>query len=163
MGWLCAECGGRCDVQYRCVDSGVGLIQADAAGHSAWLSPRQVQLHRRAQGVYAARIYAALEQVFCQVKRSDVFTVVLVTVVTLFSDLAIAVIIGMVFQSIMHAWEMGNRGLSVTRTDSTDDQGKPVKVYIIEGSLFFASVSSFLEFFDLENDPDTIKVCLSCP
>merc|ERR1712166_257503 len=97
-----------------------------------------------------------------KVKRSDVFTVVLVTVVTLFSDLAIAVIIGMVFQSIMHAWEMGSRGLSVTRTDSTDDNGKPVKVYIIKGSLFFASVSAFLEFFDLESDPDTIKIYFHC-
>jgi SulP family sulfate permease len=91
-----------------------------------------------------------------KIRRTDTFTVFLVTVVTLFSDLAVAVLIGIVFQSGMHAWDDGAALRFVIH--SSDNEGEEVKTYQIKGTLFFSSVETFLEFFDVENDPATIRI-----
>jgi SulP family sulfate permease len=84
--------------------------------------------------------------------RSDAFVLVVVTIITVLEDLAVAVIAGIIISALVFAWEHA-RILARTKED---EEGK--KVYELEGPLFFASVTSFYEQFDVENDPDEVII-----
>jgi SulP family sulfate permease len=82
--------------------------------------------------------------------HSDVFILVAVTIITIFFDLAVAVIIGVVISALVFAWEhariyAGSRML-----------GRHARLYELEGPLFFGSVHSFADIFDIEADPDVV-------
>jgi SulP family sulfate permease len=85
-----------------------------------------------------------------KVARTDAFCILLVTVVTLVSDLAVAVVCGIIFSSVCYAWNAGH-SISV---NSEILEGK--KIYSVKGNLFFGSTVSFLEAFDALNDPDEV-------
>ena len=84
--------------------------------------------------------------------RSDAFVLVVVTVITVLEDLAVAVIAGIIISALVFAWEHAK----IFARTHTDENGK--KVYELDGPLFFASVTSFNEQFDVENDPDEIII-----
>ncbi len=82
--------------------------------------------------------------------RHDAFVLVLVTIITVFFDLAIAVIAGIIVSALVFAWQHAKiHSRSYMESDGTI-------VYDIDGPLFFGSVTSFTEQFDVENDPDRI-------
>ena len=83
--------------------------------------------------------------------RSDAFVLVTVTIITIFEDLAVAVIAGIIISALVFAWEHAK---IFSKTKEID--GK--KIYSMEGPLFFASVTSFNEQFDIENDPDDVVI-----
>jgi len=83
--------------------------------------------------------------------KSDVFVLVAVTIITVSYDLAVAVIAGVIISALVFAWEHAR---IFART--TEEEGK--KIYTLEGPLFFASVTSFHEQFDVEDDPDTVVI-----
>nr|WP_320131731.1 SulP family inorganic anion transporter [uncultured Holophaga sp.] len=92
-------------------------------------------------------------QVFGKVPGSDALLVVAVTVITLLTDLAVAVVLGVVLAALVFAWEQAKRirvGLG------TDEDGR--KVYHLEGSLFFASTARFLSLFEPRQDPEDVVV-----
>lgn len=81
--------------------------------------------------------------------KSDIFVMVVVTLVTVFlHNLALAVIIGVVIAALVFAWDNAQR---IRARKSIDEDG--VKHYEIYGPLFFGSVSVFNEKFDVLNDP----------
>jgi SulP family sulfate permease len=82
--------------------------------------------------------------------RSDAFVLVTVTGITIVADLAIAVISGVIISALVFAWKHA-RVFSKTHLE---DDG--TKVYDFDGPLFFGSVTSFNEQFDLEHDPDVV-------
>ncbi|SHO80321.1 Sulfate permease [hydrothermal vent metagenome] len=82
--------------------------------------------------------------------RSDAFVLIAVTIITVFADLAIAVIAGIIISALVFAWKHAKIYAKV----SYDENGK--KIYKLDGPLFFASVTSFQEQFDIENDPDEV-------
>ena len=84
--------------------------------------------------------------------RSDAFVLVVVTIITVLEDLAVAVIAGIIISALVFAWEHAK----IFSRTSTDDEGR--KIYTLEGPLFFASVTSFNEQFDIENDPDAVVI-----
>ncbi|MFT7878971.1 MAG: SulP family inorganic anion transporter [Sulfurimonas sp.] len=84
--------------------------------------------------------------------RSDAFVLVVVTVITVLEDLAVAVIAGIIISALVFAWKHA-RIFSKTKID---EEGK--KVYELDGPLFFASVTSFNEQFDVENDPEEVVI-----
>lgn len=84
--------------------------------------------------------------------RSDAFVLIVVTIITVLEDLAVAVIAGIIISALVFAWEHAK----IFARTSTDDEGR--KIYTLEGPLFFASVTSFNEQFDIENDPDTVVI-----
>jgi SulP family sulfate permease len=84
--------------------------------------------------------------------RADAFVLVAVTVITVFEDLAIAVIAGIIISALVFAWEHAK----IHARTMIDDDGK--KIYCLEGPLFFASVTSFGEQFDVENDPSEVVI-----
>ncbi|RXJ89233.1 sodium-independent anion transporter [Arcobacter sp. CECT 8983] len=82
--------------------------------------------------------------------NSDKFVLVAVTVITIFADLAIAVITGIIISALVFAW---NHSKVRSRTYREDDN---TKVYEFDGPLFFGSTTSFFELFDTKHDPDNI-------
>lgn len=88
-----------------------------------------------------------------KVPKADAFVLILVTVMTVIFDLAIAVIIGVIASALVFAWESAVR---IRARKYVDDQG--VKHYEIWGPLFFASTARFQEKFDPANDPQEVIV-----
>ncbi len=84
--------------------------------------------------------------------RSDAFVLITVTIITIFEDLAVAVIAGIIISALVFAWEHAK----IHAKSSTDDEGK--KIYELDGPLFFGSVTSFNEQFDVENDPEVVVI-----
>ncbi|WP_448566804.1 SulP family inorganic anion transporter [Thalassotalea ganghwensis] len=88
-----------------------------------------------------------------KVPKADAFVIVLVSGVTVATDLAVAVIVGVIVSALVFAWEHAKH-VQVVRT--TNEKGSTV--YEVNGPLFFGSVSSFLEQFDISNDNDDVVV-----
>ena len=89
------------------------------------------------------------------VPRVDAFVIVLVTIVTVMTDLATAVVVGVIVSALAYAWQNARRIHAITR-DSRSAAG--AKVYEIQGPLFFGSSDGFVELFDVENDPDHVII-----
>ena len=89
------------------------------------------------------------------VPKSDALVIILVTVVTVLEDLAVAVIVGVIVSALVFAWKSASRIRAVERPSATE---KGAKVYEIEGPLFFSSTDSFLELFKPEEDPEVVII-----
>ncbi|KQI69248.1 sulfate permease [Loktanella sp. 3ANDIMAR09] len=88
-----------------------------------------------------------------KVPKSDAFVIVLVTVVTVMTDLATAVLVGVVVSALVYAW--GNASRIYASTYTTPEGAK---VYQIQGPLFFGSAEGFSELFKPEEDPGLVIV-----
>ena len=89
------------------------------------------------------------------VPKSDALVIILVTVVTVLEDLAVAVIVGVIVSALVFAWKSASRIRAVERSSKTE---KGAKVYEIEGPLFFSSTNSFIEIFNPTKDPKVIII-----
>jgi SulP family sulfate permease len=87
------------------------------------------------------------------IPKADAFVIVLVSVVTVFEDLAIAVGVGVIVSSLVFAWEKGKR---IDVNTHMEENG--TKIYQIRGALFFGSSRNFIEAFDIKNDPEDIII-----
>ena len=85
----------------------------------------------------------------------DAAVIVLVTIVTVFYDLATAVVVGVIVSALAYAWNNARR-IRVIERDSVRTPG--AHVYEIEGPLFFGSTDKFAELFHPESDPDVVIV-----
>jgi len=91
---------------------------------------------------------------FNKMPRSDVFVMVLVTLVTVFlHNLALAVIVGVIIAALGFAWDNAVRIRARKRIDESG-----VKHYEIYGPLFFGSVAAFSEKFDVAGDPEEVVI-----
>jgi len=88
-----------------------------------------------------------------KVPKGDAFVIILVSGVTVATDLAIAVVVGVIVSALVFAWEHAKH---VTVHRSTNDEGSTV--YDVSGPLFFGSISNFLEQFEMDNDSDDVIV-----
>jgi SulP family sulfate permease len=82
-----------------------------------------------------------------KIPKTDAFVLILVSGVTVATDLAMAVIIGVIVSALVFAWEHAQH----IRADIKEKNG--IKTYELHGPLFFGSTSYFLELFDPKNDP----------
>ncbi len=89
------------------------------------------------------------------VPKSDAIVIILVTIVTVVADLAVAVIVGVIFSALVFAWKSASRIRAIERPSIRE---KGAKVYEIEGPLFFSSTNSFLEIFKPSTDPEVIII-----
>ena len=94
-------------------------------------------------------------KIMTKVPLMDAFVIVLVTVVTVMTDLAIAVVVGVIVSALAYAWNNARRIHAITR-DSVSEEG--AKVYEIQGPLFFGSTDGFIELFEIEDDPEVVIV-----
>jgi SulP family sulfate permease len=84
--------------------------------------------------------------------RADAFVLIMVTIITVLFDLAIAVIAGIIISALVFAWQHAK----IYARTKIEENG--TKVYELEGPLFFGSVTSFNEQFDVENDPKRVVI-----
>ena len=92
-------------------------------------------------------------KVWNKVPTADVIVILLVTIITVFFDLAIAVLSGVIVSSLVFAWENAKR---IRARKHIDDYG--VKHYEIYGPLFFGCIELFNSKFDVKNDPSEIVI-----
>ncbi|SLN48533.1 Bicarbonate transporter BicA [Roseovarius litorisediminis] len=90
-----------------------------------------------------------------KVPLTDAMVIVLVTVVTVKYDLAIAVVVGVIVSALAYSWNNAKR-IHAIRRESVTETG--AEVYEIQGPLFFGSAEGFAELFDVANDPDVVIV-----
>lgn len=88
-----------------------------------------------------------------RVPKSDAFVVVAVTVITVLTDLAIAVVTGVIISALVFAWQHAKH---IDVSVSVEDHGW--KVYKLYGSLFFASTADFLSKFTPAEDTDEVVI-----
>ncbi|MFT5787020.1 MAG: SulP family sulfate permease [Ascidiaceihabitans sp.] len=90
-----------------------------------------------------------------KVPLTDAFVILLVTVVTVMEDLAVAVVVGVIVSALAYAWNNARRIHAKTHESSSE---KGAKVYEIQGPLFFGSSDGFIELFEIATDPDNVIV-----
>ncbi|WP_446011914.1 SulP family inorganic anion transporter [Candidatus Electrothrix sp.] len=100
-------------------------------------------------GTFAWSTFSVLDKI----PLSDALVILLVTVLTVIFDLAIAVLAGVIVSALVFAWE---NALRIRARKHIDENG--VKHYEIFGPLFFGSVQMFNSKFDVENDPKEIII-----
>ena len=84
--------------------------------------------------------------------RADLFVMVVVTIITVIEDLAIAVIAGVIISALVFAWKHARIWVKTyVEADGT-------KVYELEGPLFFASATTFSDNFDIQDDPPKVVI-----
>ncbi len=88
-----------------------------------------------------------------KIPLADTIIGIMVAAVTVYADLAIAVIVGVIASALVFAWEHAKQ----TGAKAYINQDG-VKVYELHGPLFFGSVQTFGELFDVRNDPDEVIV-----
>ncbi|SNR61160.1 SulP family inorganic anion transporter [Lutibacter flavus] len=88
-----------------------------------------------------------------KIPRADLFVLILVSGLTVLFDLAIAVIAGVIVSALVFSWESATR---IRARKRMKEDG--TKIYEIWGPLFFGSITTFLDKFDVKNDPDSVEI-----
>ncbi len=82
-----------------------------------------------------------------RIPKHDTMVMLVVTVVTVFTNLAVAVVTGIVIAALVFAWDHAQQlEVDIAETEAG-------KTYRLHGSLFFASATQFTGFFHPETDP----------
>jgi len=92
-------------------------------------------------------------RVLNKVPRSDVVVIAAVTVITVLTDLATAVLCGIVIAALNFAW---HHARDLYAEPHAEPDGS--KRYTVHGTLFFASVKPFLGQFDAAGDPAVVTL-----
>lgn len=83
----------------------------------------------------------------------DALIIIIVTAVTVATNLATAVVVGVIMASLEFAWETAKNIYAEEK-----DLGNGTKEYIIHGPLFFGSTSNFKTLFSTITDPKDIII-----
>ncbi len=94
-------------------------------------------------------------RIMSKIPRMDAFVIILVTAVTVWQDLAVAVVVGVIVSALAYAWNNAKR-IHIIKRDSIREPG--AIVYEIEGPLFFGSTDGFAELFTPQDDPEVVIV-----
>ncbi|MEZ4855758.1 MAG: SulP family inorganic anion transporter [Gelidibacter sp.] len=88
-----------------------------------------------------------------KIPLSDAIVLIAVSAITIWKDLAIAVIAGVIISALVFAWKNATmiRARKRIREDGT-------KIYEIWGPLFFGSIQNFNAKFDVKNDPQNVEI-----
>lgn len=92
-------------------------------------------------------------RIILKIPVSDAIVLVSVSAITVWQDLAIAVVAGVIMSALVFAW---NNATMIRARKRFKENG--TKVYEIWGPLFFGSVQTFVSKFDAKNDPDMVEI-----
>jgi SulP family sulfate permease len=92
-------------------------------------------------------------RILYKIPFADAVVLITVSAVTVWQDLAIAVIVGVIMSSLVFAWK---NATMIRARKHINQEG--VKVYEIWGPLFFGSTQAFMAKFDPKQDPDNVMV-----
>jgi len=88
-----------------------------------------------------------------KVPTKDIGIILIVAIITIFHDLALAVIVGVIISALIFAWEKGKK---IDARIETKENG--VKIYKLDGPIFFGSAVSFKELFTPKEDPKEVYI-----
>ncbi|MDA0714260.1 MAG: SulP family inorganic anion transporter [Bacteroidetes bacterium] len=88
-----------------------------------------------------------------KIPLADAIVLISVSAITVWQDLAIAVIAGVIMSALVFAWK--NATMIRARKHIKEDG---TKVYQIWGPLFFGSVQNFNQKFEPKTDPDKVEI-----
>ncbi|MBO6511192.1 MAG: SulP family inorganic anion transporter [Roseibium sp.] len=88
-----------------------------------------------------------------KIPLTDALVMIVVTCVTVYADLAVAVVVGVIISALAYAWNAASR---ISARVGTSKEGW--KVYRLSGPLFFGSTTGFSDLFDIQNDPEDVVV-----
>jgi SulP family sulfate permease len=88
-----------------------------------------------------------------QIPRTDAFVIILVSGITVVSDLAVAVIVGVIISALVFAWKAAQRMDAKTYINQ-----EGFLVYELHGPLFFGSIHSFSQLFNPQEDPKEVMI-----
>jgi len=88
-----------------------------------------------------------------KIPTSDAIVLISVSAITVWKDLAVAVIAGVIISALVFAWK---NAIMIRARKRIKEDG--TKVYEIWGPLFFGSVQTFNSKFDAKNDPEKIEI-----
>ena len=88
-----------------------------------------------------------------KIPKADAAVLIIVSAITVWQDLAIAVIAGVLISAVVFAWQNATmiRARKRLKEDGT-------KVYEIWGPLFFGSIQNFNSKFDAKTDPKKVEI-----
>ncbi len=88
-----------------------------------------------------------------KIPKTDAFVLILVSGVTVATDLAVAVVVGVIVSALFFAWEHASH-INVKGYDNKYG----IRIYELNGPLFFGSVKSFMELFNPQEDPQEVII-----
>ena len=88
-----------------------------------------------------------------KIPAADAFVLIAVSAITVWQDLAVAVIAGVIMSALKFAWE---NAIRIRARKRVKEDG--TKVYEIWGPLFFGSTQSFASKFEVKADPKKIEI-----
>jgi SulP family sulfate permease len=88
-----------------------------------------------------------------KIPKTDTLVILSVSIITVFTNLAVAVTIGIIISALVFAWEKGKK---IDCTSYADEHG--TKVYKLNGALFFGSAHNFSALFDPSADPVEVVI-----
>ncbi|WP_040617310.1 SulP family inorganic anion transporter [Roseibium sp. TrichSKD4] len=88
-----------------------------------------------------------------KIPMTDALVMIVVTCVTVYADLAVAVVVGVIISALAYAWNAAKR---IDARIGTSKEGW--KVYRLSGPLFFGSTTGFTELFDPAKDPEDVVI-----
>lgn len=97
-------------------------------------------------------------------RLSDSLVIVLVTLVAVLNNLAVAIGVGVVFSALVHAWDSGacvsadiyRKLMMIEKNGNKEDCN--VKYVHVKGSLFFGSARHFIALFSVSDDPPVVVI-----
>ncbi|WP_235812495.1 SulP family inorganic anion transporter [Pseudomonas caricapapayae] len=92
-------------------------------------------------------------RVLRKVPVNDVLAIIAVTVVTVLTDLATAVLFGIIIAAINFAWQQARELYADSHIEADGS-----KIYHLHGTLFFASTTPFLDQFNPAEDPALVTL-----
>lgn len=88
-----------------------------------------------------------------KIPTKEIVIILIVAVITVLHDLALAVIIGVIIAALIFAWEKGKKISAKIELRENN-----IKIYRLDGPLFFGSALSFKELFTPKEDPKEIYI-----
>lgn len=89
---------------------------------------------------------------FKHMPKEDLFVMLVVTIITVLEDLAVAVIAGVIISALVFAWKHAR----IWAKTHVEEDG--TKVYSLEGPLFFGSATTFSDNFTINQDPPKVVI-----
>jgi len=88
--------------------------------------------------------------------KSDAFILVSVTLITVFTNLATAVLLGVLLAALTYVWKSSKH----IYCEAVQDVPRGTRMYRLHGQLFFGSVSKFKTLLNPPTEPDTVVLNL---
>lgn len=95
-------------------------------------------------------------------RLSDSATILIVTLIAVFFNLAIAILAGIVFSALVHSWDSGSHVSADIQMKKVLVDGEECKVkYVhVRGAIFFSSARRFVNMFSVSDDPEIVVIDL---